>query len=128
MEKNKYHAVENELHLYTENSTEDVDLTAPYGYIKESTASMSLADKMKDAYESLDNDLDLIYAVNTIKALQEPILIHNHIDLIEAIKQAIEGIPEAIETVTKICNENTLVSEQIFTILSSNKTIEEIFG
>ena len=127
--KNVYHSVEKEVHILPEFCTDKVNTKdVPYGCISEASATASLAEQVKDAYESAEDDMDLLYAIKTIKSLQKTILVHEHIDLIGAIKEALSGIPQAIETLAEICDNNAVVSEQVYTILSSGKTVEEIFG
>ena len=55
-------------------------------------------------------------------------MLEESIDLIYALKQSVKGIPEAIKSVKEICDNNSLVSELVKTVLNSGYEISQIFA
>lgn len=107
---------------------DDWDEVIASGGMKSDVASIHTVEQVQDAYEQLLLDEELEYAISTIKELQPILLVEEGIDFIYAMKQALKGIPDAIEAIKNICNEYEVVAEQVHSILSSGYTFEEIFA
>lgn len=84
--------------------------------------------QMQDAFEQLLNDEELEYAISTIRALDKDLQVEENIFIIDVIKQALLGVPTAIESIKYICGKYKLVAEQLETILSSGKSFNEMFA
>lgn len=83
---------------------------------------------MRDAFEEFIDDESLQYAVNSIKALSEELLIEEEVDLIEALKSAKRGTPSAVTVVKNLCSKYTVVADLIYEILDSGRDLEEVFA
>lgn len=83
---------------------------------------------VKDAFEQLMDDEELKYAIESIKSLQPVLFVEEQVDFIGAIKDALNGIPNALATVKEICDKYDVVAEQVKCILSSGYSFEECFG
>lgn len=117
-----------EVFIDTSGSSDDWEEVASNGGIKLDQLNAKAVDKIQDAYEQLLIDDELKYAVDTIKMLNDDLMIEESIDLIHALKQAVKGIPDAIKSVSEVCTNNSLVSELVETILSSGYEISQIFS
>lgn len=83
---------------------------------------------LKDAFESIAEDSELAYAVNTIMELREDFLITDNVDIVVLIKQAVKGIPKAVKKLRSICEEYELVGEQVKVILTSKVDVSTCFA
>ena len=112
------------------NSDSDFDAVAKSGGIREDdiAKSSSTVRAMRDAFEEYVDDESLAYAISSIKALNEELLIEERVDLIGAIKQAYRGIPSDISAVKSICENYSVVSDLVFEILNSGKDLEELLA
>lgn len=117
-----------EVYIDTSGSSDDWDEVSSNGGIKLDQVNDRAVDKIQDAYEQLILDDELKYAVDTIKALNDDLMLEESIDLIYALKQSVKGIPEAIKSVKEICDNNSLVSELVKTVLNSGYEISQIFA
>lgn len=116
-----------ELYIDMSGSSDDWDEVTCSGGIKLDQVNDRVVDKIQDAYEQLLLDDELQYAVDTIKALNDDLMLEESIDLIYALKQSVKGIPEAIKSVKEVCENNGLVSELVMTVLNSGYEVSQIF-
>ena len=106
-------------------SSEDYDSVAQNGGIQEDHLNIK---DVQDAFEELIDDDELRYAVSNIKNLNAELIVVEEIDLIEALKLALKGIPQAISEIKRICDFYPSISESVQTILSSGKDFYEVFA
>lgn len=85
-------------------------------------------DEVRDAFEELVEHDELRYAVSAIKKVNAEFIVVEELDLIEAIRMALKGIPQALADVQRICEFYPRVAENIKTILSSGFEFEAIFA
>lgn len=112
--------------LETGRMTESTEVS--YGLVmSEDKVNNRLVQKMKDAYEELQDEDELHYAIQTITALNDSFQIDDGVDMLCALKNAIRGIPSAIAVLKDLCNRYEVVADLIQTILSSGKTYSEMF-
>ena len=97
------------------------------GVLLDSTNEVALM-KMEDAYEKLADDSELQYAIQTIKSLQKTLFIEEQVDFIGLLEQALACVPTAINRVKEICENYTVVAEQVNIILNSGYSFEECFS
>lgn len=109
-------------------SSDDWDEVSIKGGIKADQINSRAVDKIQDAYEDLLTDEELKYAVETIKSLNEDLIVEESIDLIYALKQAVRGIPDAVASIQRVCENNGLISELVQTILGSGYEVSQIFA
>lgn len=132
IEKNQHLLKENErkkkVYLDFSGSGDDFDDVVNSGGIKADFVQLDSIEEMKDAFEEVLLNEDLAYAVSTIKSLNDEFISDYGTDLIFALKRAVQGIPQAVDELKKICEEFSLVSELIETILSSKKEVEVLFA
>lgn len=117
-----------EIFLDTSDSSEDWDEVTAKGGIKPDTATVRAVNKMEDVYEKLLDDDELRFAVDTIKSLQQSIMVEAHVDIVLTIKQALRGLSDSISVLQKVCDEYAIVAEQVKTILGSGLEFEELFA
>lgn len=117
-----------EVFLDFKDSSDDYEDIARNGGITEDKATFNAVSKMEDAYEQLLNEDELRYAIETIKGLRKDFLVEERMDIIITLKQALTGIPESINKLKEVCNNYSVVGEQIKIILSSGYTFEELFA
>ena len=84
--------------------------------------------KMEDAYDKLINDDEVKYAIKTIKSLQKPLFIEEQVNFIGLLEQALNQVPDAIESIKNICQNYPVVSEQVEVILNSGYSFKECFS
>lgn len=77
-----------------------------------------------DEYEKLLNEDELEYAIKEIKGLQKDIFIKEQIDVMQGLKDALEGVPVAVRTMKELCEKYERVNELIEIILSSKIPLE----
>ena len=82
-----------ECYIDMTDSADDWEEVSGRGGIKLAQVNSRAVDKIQDAYEHLLLDDELKYAVDTIKAINEDLMIEESIDLIYALKQSVRGIP-----------------------------------
>ena len=89
-------------------------------------ASSMLKDD-NDDYEKLIDDEELNFNVLKLKKMFGEITAEYHIDIVHAMFQARKGIPSAVATLKSVCEEDSQISEIIFSILNSGYELEELF-
>ena len=77
--------------------------------------------KLEESFDEIEDNSELIYAINTIQSLQKDFLIQEGINLKVLITRAIEGVPTAIKNLKILCEDFELVGEQVKVILSSGR-------
>ena len=77
-----------------------------------------------DEYEKLLNDDELEYAIKEIKGLQKDTFIKEQIDVMQGLKDALDGVPVAIRTMKELCEKYERVNELVEIILSSKIPLE----
>ena len=77
-----------------------------------------------DEYEKLLNEDELEYAIKEIKGLQKDIFIKEQIDVMQGLKDALDGVPVAIRTMKDLCEKYERVNELVEIILSSKIPLE----
>ena len=106
-------------------SSEDYDSVAQNGGIQEDHLNI---ENVQDAFEELIDSDELRYAVSNIKNLNQDLILVEDVDLIEALKLALQGIPQAIKEIKRICEFYPIISESVQTILGSGKDFYEVFA
>lgn len=114
-----------EFYIEFDASTDDFADIARNGGIQEDHLCI---DDVQDAFEELVDSDELRYAVEKIKNLNQDLLVVEEVDLIEALKLALQGIPQAIKEIRRICDFYPMISESVRTILSSGKDFYEVFA
>lgn len=107
---------------------DDFDDVANSGGVKADFVQLESIEEMKDAFEEILLNEELEYAVSTIKSLNDEFISDYGTDLIFALKRAVQGIPQAVEEIKNICQEFSLVSELVETILSSKQEVEVLLA
>ena len=77
-----------------------------------------------DEYEKLLNEDELEYAIKEIKGLQKDIFIKEQVDVMQGLKDALEGVPVAVRTMKELCEKYERVNELLEIILSSKIPLE----
>lgn len=86
----------------------------------------TLVDTRSD-YEIIEDNEELEYSVKKIRALNDEIIESIGIDLIFCMRQALKGVPQAIQELADICKEYDFIAEYIQIILSSGVSFSELF-
>jgi hypothetical protein len=81
----------------------------------------------RDDYASFEDEDEVKWAVNSIKAENNTYRIDYGINLIKLLKGAVKGFPHAIERLKEVCNEFKQVNEWVQVILKSGHTVESLF-
>lgn len=81
----------------------------------------------RDDYEVFEDTEEAMYTVKKIQALNFEFISELGIDLVHCLRQAVKGIPDAIETLTEFCNEYHKYAEYVQIILSCGIPFEELF-
>ena len=113
---------------YIEFDSEDWEDSATHGGIQESQINGKAVQKMADAFEEIIADDSLRYAVETIKSLNNDLIVEENIDFIEVLKQAVDFVPSAVEMVKYICGKYKVISDIAYEILNSGRPIDELFA
>lgn len=82
----------------------------------------------KSEFDMLFDNEELMYAVNTVKDLNNDFVVEYSIDLIGLIKKAVKGIPQAVVKLKEVCDSMEIVAEQVRIILSSGASIDTCFA
>lgn len=106
-------------------SSDDYDTVAQNGGIQVDHLNI---DDVSDAFEDLINEDELRYAVENIKKLNKELLIVEEVDLVEALKLALKGIPQAIDEIKRLCKFYPTIGDSVKTILSSGRDFQEVFA
>lgn len=86
----------------------------------------SLVDIHND-YEVFEDNEELSYTINKIRTLNNQFIADAGIDLIFCIRQAVKGVPQAVDELVTICRDYSWVGEYIQIILSSGVSFESLF-
>ena len=95
--------------------------------LETSHETTSYANKMRDNYYELIDEIELQDAISTINALQEDIIVRDRVDLRYNIQRALEGIPIAIDILKDLCEKHTDLKESLRIVLTSGKTFNQMF-
>ena len=106
----------------------DYSEVASNGGVREDRLNLSNVEKIKDAFEELLDDEELAYAVGSIKAMNDDIIISEQVDLIKALKSAKLGIPNAVDVLANLCGRNQVVADLVRIVLESKRELEELFA
>lgn len=98
------------------------------GCIDANVVSFDVYNQMKDSFEEIVEDSDLAYAIETIKMLNEDLIVTSGIDIIVTLKRAAASVPQAMQKLAQVCKENAIIGDLVKTILSSGFTVEECFA
>ena len=79
---------------------------------------------LRDEYEKLLDENELEYAIKEIKGLQKDIFIKEQVNVMRGLKDALKGIPAAIQTMKELCEKYERVNELVEIILSSKIPLE----
>lgn len=79
---------------------------------------------LRDEYEKLLDENELEYALKEIKGLQKDIFIKEQVNVMHGLKDALKGIPAAIQTMKDLCEKYERVNELVEIILSSKIPLE----
>lgn len=110
---------------YTEDDNiEDDGIT--YGTI--SLNRVSLVAKMENYFDKLEDDDELLYAVSQIRSLNETFILEYSVNILETLRNAVRGIPSAVDKLRSLCDEFSDVAEYVKVILSSGKDLDECFA
>lgn len=124
LEKNAIHRAKKIKFLdMSANPEEDMEKGVPgagYG------VSVNKIVKMETSFEEIDENEDLVHAINQIKRVQEDILAEEGIDLLFLIKRAASGVPQAVQKLRQFCEEYELLAEQVKIILTSGRPVESL--
>lgn len=110
------------------SSKDDWDDVMASGGIKVDSLNNMTVEKMKDAYEEIVMEDELRYAVETIKSLNSELIIEEHVNFIFALKQAVKGIPSAVENVKRVCESYEVIGELVHEILESGEELNQLFA
>ena len=81
----------------------------------------------RDDYEIFEDTEEAMYTAKKIRTLNLEFMSELGIDLIHCLRQAVKGIPDAIETLTEFCNEYHKYSEYVQIVLGCGISIDELF-
>lgn len=95
-------------------------------YAESGVTLESLVDE-RDDYEIINDNEETMYIVKKVQALNFEMMRDLGIDLIWCIKQAVKGVPQAVEELTNFCTEYSWYSEYVEIILGSGIPIDELF-
>lgn len=88
----------------------------------------SLVARMEDKFEVILNSEELDFAVRQISSLNEEFIINEGINVVEVLKNAVRGIPSAVEKLKYICANFLELAEYVKTILSSGVDVADCFA
>lgn len=121
----KHNRKKKESFIDSGSSSDDYNTVIQEGGIQ---ADRLQIEEVKDAFEELIEHDELRYAVSAIKKVNAEFIVVEELDLIEAIRMALKGIPQALKDVQRICEFYPKVAENIKTVLSSGFEFEAIFA
>lgn len=129
IEKNEnlsaYAKKKKEMYIDFDCSSDDYDVVFKQGGIQADKINIK---KVQDEYEELMDADELVRAVANVKRLNNDFVIVEEVDIIEALRLALKGIPQAIKELKRICNFYPRISEDIKVILGSGKEVDEVFA
>lgn len=112
-----------ELFLFESDSDEEYEGSSRNGGV-----STNRFDKLEDGFNELEDDDELLSAIQSIKNIREDFLLDEGVDLVKLLKSATEFLPQAIEELKKVCEEFELIGEQIQIIIKSGVPIQKCFS
>lgn len=83
-------------------------------------------ESVKDEFEELVDSYELKSAIAEIKKLNREFIVVEQVDLIEALKLSLKGLPKAIEEVKRMCDFYPRIEKCLKVILSSGEDFEEL--
>ena len=112
-----------ELFLFESDSDEEYEGSSRNGGV-----STNRFDKLEDGFNELEDDDELLSAIQSIKNIREDFLLDEGVDLVKLLKSATEFLPQAVEELKKVCEEFELIGEQIQIIIKSGVSIQKCFS
>lgn len=91
-------------------------------------ASYLMFKRLEDEYDKLNDADELRDAIEQIKGLRSYIASNYGFDIIIAIRQALNYIPESLSLIKNLCENDNTIAEYIKIILSSNYSFSELFA
>lgn len=82
--------------------------------------------QVTDCYEELLDVEEFQYALESLKNLNVEFQIDFGIDIFQCLKQSLQGVPDAIRKLRKLCKNYELVGENIEILLKSGKNLLEL--
>ena len=83
-------------------------------------------DSLHDVYEQVEKNVTLEQTIQQIKDLSEDLMLYEHIDFIGALKNAVSGFQESIDTVKYVCEKYKSVGKIVKDLLSGGKPLDEL--
>lgn len=106
-------------------SNDDYDSVTQAGGVQADRLNLEV---VQDAFEELLDDDELACAVSNIRRLNPEFITVEETDIIEALRLALKGIPQAIKELKRICEFYPQMSEDIKTVLSCGLSFDEVFA
>lgn len=91
-------------------------------------ASYSMFKDLEDEYDKLGDKDELRDAVAQIRGLRSSIISEYGFDVVIAIRQALNYIPESLALLKRLCEEKSAIAEYIQIILGSDYSFNELFA
>lgn len=127
LSERKEMARESHINFSSDGDTRSGETRQEAGMVDANVVAYKMYTQMNDSFENLVEDADLRYAIETIKSINEELVITYDVDLIVLLKKAASGVPQAVAKLKQLCDDFALVREQVKIVLSSGKPIEECF-
>ena len=81
-----------------------------------------------DEYQKVEDAIDLEYSVKYINKIASTIFAIHKINIKSALVEARDGNKKSLRKIKKICSSDEVIAECIQILLTSGKSLEEIFG
>lgn len=121
-------AIQENTKINVEKSAKKVTYFRPEGSDDEADGVVENHVKVKeDKYAEYDDADEVQWAVNQVNSLHDEFFINYGVHLIHVMKKAAIGFPQAVEIIRNLCEEVDTLSELVYIILSSGKSLDELF-
>lgn len=78
----------------------------------------------ENTYEEIEQKAEVKYYVKKLYSIRQEFLIDEGIDLIPLLKNAVACVPQAVNTLKKLCEEFDYISEIVMVLLGSGESID----
>lgn len=109
--------------LHIVNDIEDIS-SEPYGVAE---SIVSIYAEQEDEYKKLEDEEELAYAIEEIRNLNGVVFYTYRVDMLHCIKQALKGLPESINILKNLVDNDSFIGDLLKIVLESGQPFAELF-
>ena len=82
----------------------------------------------RDDYEKLIDNYEVRWAIKRLKTIRKDMLVGFNVNIVATIEKALSGYPQAVETLSTLCDEIDEISKILHILLESGENVSELLA